>query len=93
MDTTAAIEPPVNNPSTLRVRRYRQRRRERLRLLTVELPGHFIDAAIAGLHPLGETRKLGTGCDSNGLRPLRSGRRPLQVCFKRGRRPVGQGRV
>ena len=47
MDTTAAIEPPVNNPSTLRVRRHRQRRRERVRLLSVELPGHFIDAAIA----------------------------------------------
>jgi hypothetical protein len=38
MNTTTATEPPVN-PSTLRVRRHRERRRERVRLFTVELPG------------------------------------------------------
>jgi hypothetical protein len=34
-------------PSTLRVRRYRERRREGLRLLTLEMPERAIDAAIA----------------------------------------------
>ena len=34
-------------PSTLRVRRYRERRREGLRLLTVEIPEPVIEAAIA----------------------------------------------
>ena len=33
--------------STLRVRRYRERRRERLRLLTVEIPESVIEDAIA----------------------------------------------
>ena len=42
MDTAAA---PSVNPSTLRVRSHRERRRERVRLFTIELPGHFIDAA------------------------------------------------
>src|SRR6516162_8518120 len=34
-------------PSTLRVRLHRDRRRERLRLLTLEMPERAIDAAIA----------------------------------------------
>jgi hypothetical protein len=34
-------------PSTLRVRRYRERRREHLRLLTVEVPEPVIEDAIA----------------------------------------------
>ena len=34
-------------PSTLRVRLHRERRRERLRLLTLEMPQSAIDAAIA----------------------------------------------
>ena len=34
-------------PSTLRVRRYRERRREHLRLLTVEIPESVIEDAIA----------------------------------------------
>ena len=34
-------------PSTLRVRRYRERRREHLRLLTVEIPEPVIEDAIA----------------------------------------------
>ena len=34
-------------PSTLRVRRYRERRRGRLRLLTVEIPEPVIEDAIA----------------------------------------------
>lgn len=37
---------PVN-ASTLRVRRYRERRRERVRVLKVEVPERFIEAAIA----------------------------------------------
>jgi hypothetical protein len=39
-------EPPVR-PSTLRVRLHRERRREGLRLLTLEIPESAIDAAIA----------------------------------------------
>jgi hypothetical protein len=42
---TAATEPPVK-PSTLRARRHRERRRERVRLPTVELPNEVIHAAI-----------------------------------------------
>jgi hypothetical protein len=44
MDTTA--EPPVN-PSTLRARRHRQRRRERVRLFSVEVPEATIEEARA----------------------------------------------
>jgi hypothetical protein len=40
-------EPHSLRPSTLRVRRHRQRRREGLRLLTVEIPEPVIEAAIA----------------------------------------------
>jgi hypothetical protein len=40
-------EPPPANRSTLRVRRHRERRREGLRLLTLEMPQPAIDAAIA----------------------------------------------
>ena len=42
LGTDTAVAPPVN-PSTLRVRRHR----ERVHLFTVELPGPFIDAARA----------------------------------------------
>jgi hypothetical protein len=43
-------------PSTLRVRRYRERRREHLRLLTVEIPEPVIEDAIArGLLKLEES--------------------------------------
>ena len=41
----AAIEPPVN-PSTLRVRRHRERRRERVRLFSVEVPERLIEEAV-----------------------------------------------
>jgi hypothetical protein len=37
----------VTSPSRLRVRRYRERRREGLRLLTLEMPETAISAAIA----------------------------------------------
>ena len=40
-------EPRLTRPSTQRVRRYRERRREGLRLLTLEMPETAIDAAIA----------------------------------------------
>jgi hypothetical protein len=40
-------EPRPVGPGTLRVRRHRERRREGLRLLTVEMPETTIDAAIA----------------------------------------------
>ena len=40
-------ETRVVRPSTLRVRRHRERRREHLRLLTVEIPEPVIEAAIA----------------------------------------------
>jgi hypothetical protein len=40
-------EPHSLRPNTLRVRRHRQRRREGLRLLTVEIPEPVIEAAIA----------------------------------------------
>jgi hypothetical protein len=40
-------EPPLTRPSTQRVRRYRERRREGLRLVTLEVPETAIDAAIA----------------------------------------------
>lgn len=38
---------PRPSPSTLRVRRHRERRLNGLHRLTVEVPGHFIEAAIA----------------------------------------------
>ena len=49
MNTTAteSIDEPRISASTLRVRRYRERRREGLRLLTVEIPEPVIEAAIA----------------------------------------------
>ena len=40
-------EPRPLRPSTQRVRLHRERRRERLRLLTLEMPETAIDAAIA----------------------------------------------
>ena len=40
-------EPHSLRPNTLRVRRHRQRRREGLRLLAVEIPEPVIEAAIA----------------------------------------------
>ena len=40
-------EPRLTRPSTQRVRCYRERRREGLRLLTLEMPETAIDAAIA----------------------------------------------
>ena len=40
-------KPRPGGPSTLRVRLHRDRRRERLRLLTLEMPETAIDAAIA----------------------------------------------
>jgi hypothetical protein len=40
-----AEDHPVS-PSTLRARRHRERRRERLRLFTVEVPEHLIDEAL-----------------------------------------------
>ena len=40
-------EPRLTRPSTQRVRRYRERRREGLRLLTLEIPKSAIDAAVA----------------------------------------------
>ena len=40
-------QPHSLRPNTLRVRRHRQRRREGLRLLTVETPEPVIEAAIA----------------------------------------------
>ena len=45
-DENVAKPRPVG-PSTLRVRRHRERRRERLRLLTLEMPETAIDAAVA----------------------------------------------
>ena len=45
-DENVAKARPVG-PSTLRVRLHRDRRRERLRLLTLEMPETAIDAAIA----------------------------------------------
>jgi hypothetical protein len=44
MNTAEAAHPV--SPSTLRARRHRQRRRERVRLPTVELPNEVIHAAI-----------------------------------------------
>ena len=44
---TDSIDEPRISASTLRVRRHRQRRREGLRLLTVEIPEPVIEAAIA----------------------------------------------
>jgi hypothetical protein len=47
MDTaTESIDEPRISASTLRVRRHRERRREGLRLLTVEMPEFAIEAAI-----------------------------------------------
>jgi hypothetical protein len=53
-----AIEPRPVRPSTLRVRLHRERRRERLRLLTLEMPESAIHAAIAWgfLKPEGTTQ-------------------------------------
>jgi hypothetical protein len=44
---TESIDEPRISASTLRVRRHRQRRRDGLRLLTVEIPEPVIEAAIA----------------------------------------------
>ena len=44
---TESIDEPRISASALRVRRHRQRRREGLRLLTVEIPEPVIEAAIA----------------------------------------------
>jgi hypothetical protein len=44
---TESIDEPRISASTLRVRRHRERRREGLRLLTVEIPEPVIEAAIA----------------------------------------------
>jgi hypothetical protein len=48
---TATIENPAEDravsPSTLRVRRHRERRRERLRLFTIEVSEDLIDEALA----------------------------------------------
>jgi hypothetical protein len=41
------IAPPPVNPSTSRVRRHRERRREGLRLFTVTVPQKVIESAIA----------------------------------------------
>ena len=46
-DVENVPEPRLASPSTLRVRLHRERRRERLRLLTLEMPETAIDAAIA----------------------------------------------
>src|SRR5215471_14769434 len=46
-DSENVTETRPVRPSTLRVRRYRERRRERLRLLTVEIPEPVIEDAIA----------------------------------------------
>jgi hypothetical protein len=43
----AVTEPHPARPSTQRVRRYRERRREGLRLLMLEMPETAVDAAIA----------------------------------------------
>jgi hypothetical protein len=45
--TALTTEPRPTSPSTPRVRRYRERRRENLRLLTVEVPEAVIGDAIA----------------------------------------------
>ena len=45
MNTTAATEPPVN-PNTPHARRHRQRRREDVRLPTVEISNEVVHAAI-----------------------------------------------
>jgi hypothetical protein len=48
MNTTAeSIDKPWITSSTLRVRRYRERRREGLRLLTLEMPEAAIEKAVA----------------------------------------------
>ena len=46
-DSEKVTETRPVRPSTLRVRRYRERRREGMRLLTVEMPEFAIQAAIA----------------------------------------------
>ena len=46
-DATVATEPRSVSPGTLRVRRHRERSREYLRLLTLEVPEQRIDEAIA----------------------------------------------
>ena len=46
-DSENVTETRPVRPSTLRVRRYRERRREHLRLLTVEVPEPVIEDAIA----------------------------------------------
>src|SRR4029077_16554926 len=51
-------------PSTLRVRRYRERRREGLRLLTLEMPETAIEAAIIrGLLKPEDSTKAWSGID------------------------------
>jgi len=47
IDATFATEPRSVSPSTLRVRRHRERRRQGLRLFNVEVPEPRIDEAIA----------------------------------------------
>jgi hypothetical protein len=46
MSTENSAKPSIN-PITLRVRRYRERRREKLRLITIPIPEPVIDNAIA----------------------------------------------
>jgi len=46
-DTAMAAQPRYASASTLRVRRHRERRREGLRLFSVEVPEPRIDEAIA----------------------------------------------
>ena len=46
-DSKNVTETRPVRPSTLRVRRHRERRREHLRLLTVEIPEPVIEDAIA----------------------------------------------
>ena len=47
IEVANVTEPRLTRPSTQRVRRYRERRREGLRLLTLEMPETAIDAAVA----------------------------------------------
>ena len=46
-DNENVTDTRAGRPSTLRVRRYRERRRGQLRLLTVEIPESVIEDAIA----------------------------------------------
>jgi hypothetical protein len=53
-------------------------------------PACIFREAGVGVHPCGETRKLGTGCVDCQLRLLRSWR---QGCFELDRRSISQGRM